>query len=526
MGFIESVRGWFKRGSGTQSTANRDFLEEKLSLELERELYSESIRQLEMAMEEAGWSRITSGGEREFSRQTLGDISSLARVMYLKNPLIQRGVEVYRLYVWGQGMRISAKDADINQAIQDFLDDPENRKALSGHQAHMERETELRVDGNLFFVFFSDPTGRVKTRLIQFDEISDIVRNPDDRLDPWYYLREWTSGTTQMRAYYPDWRYSPVFKPEKVDDILVRWDTPVFHVRVGGFGSWKFGVSEVYAALDWAKAYKGFMEDWASIVKAYSRFAWKAKTKGGALGVQAAKAKLATTMGYTGSETNPAPTTGSVFVGTEGQDLEPIKTSGATTSADDARRLLLMVCAAYGLPETFFGDASVGSLATAQSLDRPTELAMEDRQTLWVDVFGQILDYVLLCRMKAKSGLKKLGKIKREIIGERVYETILWGEGIKKPLLDIDFPPLLSTDKTKEIKAIVSAATLDGKALAGTIDMKTTVKLLLTALGQDDVDDILKAMFDEEDPIPLPDSVKEAIKNMQEAFKAAFGERA
>jgi hypothetical protein len=37
----------------------------------------------------------------------------------------------------------------------------------------------------------------------------------------------------------------------------------------------------VYAALDWARAYKEFLEDWASIAKALSRFAWKSRTRQG-----------------------------------------------------------------------------------------------------------------------------------------------------------------------------------------------------------------------------------------------------
>src|SRR5262249_50712420 len=156
-----------------------------------------------------------------------------------------------------------------------------------------------------------------------------------------------------------------------VRGVPVRWDAPIYHIKTGGFSDMRFGVPEIYAAVDWAKAYKEFLEDWATITRALSRFAWKASTKGGQRGVAALKSRLSTTLGSGAGmgETTPPPVTGSIAVMSEGNNLEPIKTAGATTSMEDGRRLLLMVCSALGLPETFFGDVSVGTLATATSLD-------------------------------------------------------------------------------------------------------------------------------------------------------------
>src|SRR5690606_26615419 len=117
-----------------------------------------------------------------------------------------------------------------------------------------------------------------------------------------------------------------------------------------------------------------------------------------------------------GLDHNPPPLTGSTFVAGEGTSLQPVRTSGATVSAEDGRRLLLMVAASSGLPETFFGDASIGTLATAKSLDRPTELMMEDRQKLWRDVFINILEFVRLWAVKAPRGpLRSLGRVVDEI---------------------------------------------------------------------------------------------------------------
>src|SRR3990172_10491951 len=118
------------------------------------ELLQERIADLEMALQDEGWRQLTHLAEQEFTRPGLRLITDLARILYLKNPLIQRGVRVKRYYVWGQGMTTKAKDEEINQVLQDFADDVKNKDELTSHQARMGKETELQTDGNIFLVFF------------------------------------------------------------------------------------------------------------------------------------------------------------------------------------------------------------------------------------------------------------------------------------------------------------------------------------------------------------------------------------
>src|SRR3990170_4491244 len=82
---------------------------------------------LSEAGQQAGWNL-------ELLQELIAD---LARILYLKNPLIQRGVRVKRYYVWGQGMTTKAKDEEINQVLQDFADDVKNKDELTSHQARM-----------------------------------------------------------------------------------------------------------------------------------------------------------------------------------------------------------------------------------------------------------------------------------------------------------------------------------------------------------------------------------------------------
>ena len=497
------------------------------------EFLTERLAELELALEDQEWEKAGSRFDREFTREGLRRIVAASRLATLKNPLINRPVTLQAQYVWAQGISISGRHELINETIQAFLDDDANKAELTTHQQRTMKEIELQATGNLFFVFFTNAsTGAVKVRTIEVEEIEDIITNPEDRREPWFYKRVWSSreiadgrmGTAQTRTvYYPDWKADRKALPQQMD-AEIDWEHPVYHVKVGGFSNMRFGVPETYAALDWARAYKEFLEDWATIVRSLSRFAWKMTAKGGARGVAASKTKLQTTLGQGGSaETNPAPTTGAIYVGSEGNDLTPMPKTGATVSADDGRRLLLMVAAAVGLPETFFGDASVGSLATAKSLDRPTELKFLDRQELWRGIFNDILQYAIDQAARSVNG--------RLASGDQVsLGTDGNGEEIDRTL-DIEFPPLLEHDPVSAMAAVVSAVTLDGKAPAKIFDLRTIIRWIARAIGEDDVDALLDALAPLEgeptdEPFggvePSPDAAfVEAVSELREAVRKA-----
>ena len=266
-------------------------------------LLTESLQRLEQVLYSPEWRAIGRTAEEEFTREGLRQITNLARIMRLKNPTIKRGVEVQRLYVWAQGVSVSAEDETVNEVLQQFADDERNRAELTSHQAYSDKEVSLQQDGNLFFRFFVNAqTGRVRVRTIDPQEIDAILCNPEDAKEPWFYRRVWSqqqlSGKMEtLTAYYPDFRYVPktpaTVEAQLPNDYPVNWETPVYHVAVNRIGQW--GVSEYYAALDWALAYKNFLEQLASVWSALARWAAKIKVPGGVRGVAAAKSKLNTT---------------------------------------------------------------------------------------------------------------------------------------------------------------------------------------------------------------------------------------
>jgi len=506
-------------------------------------LLKERLAELELALEDVGWMRL-GGSDKEFSRSALNDINNLARMYWLKNPLVKRAVLTQTQYVMGQGLNVQARHTTINDIVQEFWADPKNQVELTSHQALMIKETELQCFANIFFVFFIQGTsGRVRVRTIPMAEIDNIICNPEDAKEPWFYKRIWTqqsfsieSGTysaEQHTAYYPDWCHRPKEKPLSIGGSQVQWDTPVHHIKVNALSDMKFGVSEVYATFDWARAYKEFLENWATIVKAYARFAWKAAVKGGSRGVAAVKDKLQSTIA-TGIETNPAPVTGSVWVEGESVSLEPIKTSGATTSAEDGRQLRLMVCSATGIFEHYLtGDPSTGNLATAKAMELPMLLMFKDRQQLWADVIQNILQFVVDHAARAGKRLKQV-KLDKDDYGD---EVIVLPNDMENPdselrdkpidrTIDVMFSDILEKDVEARVKAVVSAATLDGKPLAGTLELEHVARLMLVALGEQNIEETLEKQFPEgEEPsLTVPDQPAEKKPSVEDLMIAAVEE--
>ena len=494
-------------------------------------LFQERLAELELHLEDEGWQLLGGTASQEFSRRGLNIINGLVRLYFLKNPLIRRAVLTQTQYVFGQGINITAKHPLINEVVQEFLDDRKNRAELTEHQALMIKETELQCFANLFFVFFVNKySGHVRIRTIPMDQITEIITNPEDAKDPWYYKREWvTEGidvntgqyiyTTQI-AYYPDWREMDNI-PASIGGIPVQQDTPVYHVSVNRLSDMQFGVSEVYSALDWARAYKEFLENRATVFRALARFAWRLTTKGGAAGVSSAKAKLGSTLG-TGTESTPSPTAASTAILSEGVKLDPMRTAGATTPAEEGRYFRLMVSSATGIFEHYLtGDPSTGNLATAKTMELPMLIMFRDRQQLWVSVLTEILDFVV--DQKVKVG-KLPGKVEKNVYGEDVVILALdkgnEDETLRdKPIdrsIEVEFPNILE-DVLTRVQAIVAAMTLDGKPSAGTMPLKLVTRLLLEALGIDNIDEILTEMFppDEEGQEKPPDVAEMFTKEVR-----------
>lgn len=488
----------------------------------------ESIAQLELTLEDVGWRRMLGGSEYEFTRWGIQQIILLCRLFRIKNPLIQRGILVSAYYVFGRGFQVVSQDETANEELAKFFDDPRNRAAI-GKQALIEHESTLYTDGNIFWALFARvDDGRCVVRTIDAIEIQEIITDPNDSAVPWFYRRQWVqkafdqargvTRTEMMEGWYVDINHDAEGVKE-INGKPIMLDTAgqpvrIYHRKDGGLPKWLFGCPRAYAAIDWARAYKNRLEDYATIVRQLSRFAFDVQTKGGAPAIAALKNTLATTLGNSGTslESNPSPTVGSSFISGPGNTLKAVDAAGKTPSPEEGRRLAHMVYMVFGLPETFFSDVSVGTLATATSLDRPTELKFLTHQEMWKEDLAIIARFVLSASASAPKGRMREAKKKVETIDVQVV-----------------FPPILEGDIPAEIASVVQAMTLGSGAVIG-IDERAGVRELLNLVGVDDPETVLAAMYPDGSydpdaslrlaaPSPSPTAVKQAVTELRKTIE-------
>lgn len=480
------IREWFTKpvqetGTVTLSEGVYETITHRL------EVATESIAQLQLAAEDAGWQKLGADYAREFTREGLKNVAGNARLMAIANPLIKRGLAIRHAYVWGQGVQIAARDKDVNEVLQAFLDDEGTKEVFSGSQARERWSKATGTDGNRFFVHFTNPLdGRVRIRTLPFDEITEIITAPGDKATPHYYLRQWeettatsTFGTLsrEMKAYYPALKYQPLTKPKKLGDVPVYWDAPVYHEKVNGLEDWKWGIGDAYAALPWARAYKEFLEDWALLMKALAKIAYTASKKGVPDSQKArAIANLANV---------PAGSTANM---SEGHTLEAMPKSGATLDSESGRPLAAMIAAALGVSviDLLADPGQVGSRATAQTMDLVKRLEMRARQEVHEETMAAILGYVIEQAIIAPRGPLK-GKVERD--GDRLIAVL---HGKAETTVEFVWPALDETPLDILMEAIVKA---DGTNVLPKVE---TLRLILHALDVKDADEIIEKLTDDD----------------------------
>lgn len=436
---------------------------------------------------DAGWIRagagpLSSPEYAETSLQWVKSIAAKARAFYIENPLIQRAVSVQSDYVWASGAAIKARDKKVAQVIEDFMESRGNRRVLFARQPQTMFDRMLCVDGNIFILAFSDvSTGATELSYFPLSECEGAILNPNNRAEVWFYKRRVGNEV----VLHPALDYRPASMPSRYKDLRVAAGR-VLHVKVGGLPDMVWGIPEPHSSLAWVRAYTQWLEDWATITRSLTRFAWKAKGVKKAGEVSALQQLFGSTLtAVSGGESNYPPEAGSILTVPEGRDMEPVKTSGAIPRASDGRLLRLMAVAGVGWPDSFFGDMDQSSLATAKSLDRPTELKVVSRQELWADVYRDLFHYVLMESTIAPNGIIK-GRVIRSRLNPN--ELRLEARGSKSLHVEVKFPPVVVEKLVEQVQAIVSAATLDGKMPADTMTMHTLSRLLNTALGNRDID--------------------------------------
>lgn len=460
-----------------------------------REL-KESIGYLERDMYDEGWQRMIAQSKREFSPAGRRLIIEISRLYAIKNPIIGRGCRVAAFFVFGRGVDVRSDNPQAQKVLEDFWMNPRNSSELSP-VALFESHIALQTDGNLFYALPTNRlSGDVLVRSIDALEITDIITDPDDSSVPWYYKRAWSQDNFDVKTgtvmpematrWYPAVDFYPKARPDTIGGYPVQWDTPILHCKIGAPKKWRFGLSRVYPAIDWAGAYRKLLADYCKKAENLARFGHKISTKGGQKSVDAIKDQLESTYAVdrvNPRERNPAPQTGAAAIFGAGIDINAIRTAGANTDPEEGRRVAHMSYMCFDSDERFFGDVDVGSLATGTSMDRPTELAFRQQQECWEDWFTTMGRYVISVKLRSPGA-----------IGRGLREASVDSRTVQ---VAVSFPAIITQDPDKAITAIKAAFTMGNTngTCAGVLDPKTAAGMAANVLGVEDAQESIEKMY-------------------------------
>ncbi len=423
----------------------------------------EATQQVEdmLRLEDQGWLNLS---------QTSADIVTdaarianlkLSRLYYTKDPLGAQSIRLWTDYTFGTGLTWSVPDAEgegkQTQAVLESFWNAEANQAVLSVRGQRKSSDKNLVDGEIFFALFLGAQRMVTIRRIDPLEITEIITDADDIENVLYYRRQWSDRLNVVHDDY--YRSTTNIKGEPARNIQGQViekteDALVYHLTFRTVT--QRGNPLLLPALDWIKQYRRFLASRIAIMLALARFAWKTKVKGGQTAVDAIKAIT------DGQEINA----GSQLLENLGSDTTPIKTeSGAKNAYTDGRMIKLQIAAAVGIPEQYFGDISIGNLATAKTVELPMMKMFQSYQAVWIDTYKHI-DNVVLAWNKVSPD---------------------------KWYVDRDFPAIAPADIEQAAAAIVSILQVMPE-LGESDDVK---QIALMTLGVDDTAEVLDALTKE-----------------------------
>lgn len=464
----------------------------------------ETVTLYSRTLEDIGWINVSlqQGDQAQLIGEGFKKMLRTCRLYYVKNPLAGHWVHLTTDFVFGEGVskpKAKKESPKTQEVIDKFWSDPDNKKALTSYQAQRLLSNKLQYEGNLFFVLFDDEEGDVRIRILNTEEIADVIRDPDDRMRPVFYK---AAKHEQKYSFFSDayeismtkYLYYQDIDNHNPDDYNIPDEkrlkgAVVYHIKINCDINDKFGIPELYRGIDWIKAHKDMAADLATLIKSLSTLAWRKKVKGTPTQVtslrNAAQAKT--------DLTNPAKIAGSTQYENEAIDTTAISTptGGAVIGEKGLKQMTLMVCAAAGIFYHYFGDPETGNLATTTSMELPMIKKFVAYQKLWEAIYSDILEYVI--HKKIEVGVFPGTATYDEKTVRMVYEP---EEDIA---MDIDFPPIIEKDPKVVADALKIAKD------ANLIGDETAAKIFLLACGQNNIDDeIEKIDFTRQPPIVSP----------------------
>lgn len=448
-----------------------------------------------LALEDLGWQQLGVEGNLDVMPANRQAIVQRARMFAIRDPICHQIIQLWTNYALGRGIDVTAQEDEMQKVIDEFMNLRKNRRLLSPTGQRLLSDRVL-IDGELFLAFFGDAP--IKMRILDPLHITEIISNPEDADDVWFYKRIFTDAKQITHTlYYQDWwaediNTGKLTQPDH-QKIEPEENVVVYHIKHNTIG--RRGNSILTATLDWSRAHRKFMEARAAIEQAVARFAWKLTFKGGQSIFNSLRNQLQSgvvTSGGEGTETNPPPAPGATWLQNKGADLTPQKfETGARAAQTDGAMLLQTAGLGGGVFPHYFGAGEAFRLATAQAMELPMLKQFEAYQGFWHENYTNIFDFV-----SDKAGVSEENRF-----------------------VDIDSPEIISKDVPELLGAM---ATLADK-MPELAELDEFKKLVLMNLGVNNVAEVLEKLDQAtttEEVAAIPGLIK-AIKQLKESIREA-----
>lgn len=495
----------------------------------------EAVEQVVSSLaEDSSWTRVShvDAGTLTEPLTPLARLEAVTASYYYwtRDPLMGRAVQLIRDYTFGQGWQWSSSKSRVQEILDDFK--TEDNPVITTGPGQWELSERLQLAGEVFFAFFVNRnSGRVLVRLLEPSEISRVITNPNDNTETWFYERTWRPQTLNDTAQYQVGpqrldRYPDVrLLKAQYSDTLAKFSTVgdattqvfVKHIKINSHG--RRGVPLYLRALPYVSAYKGLIEDRATLALAAATIAFKQKI----VGNKSSLSRMSDIWKQTdfqrryGAGPNQERAPGAqVMIETEGASLEGFSLNTNSQQAYmDARMIRQMVAAATGVTEPdLTGDPSVSNLASLTSMAGPMYRMFQSWQTLWMGVFTEIANFVVDCKVAANSNIET-----------HAYEDLAKAES--RQIL-IRIPPIIIQDVSAAITSMSSLIEAQANAEYTFVGWDRIAAFILQAMGEADIDKALKDVksrapasekrdSDNANAVPTPEQLKTTLASLSAA---------
>lgn len=305
------------------------------------------------------------------------DMHRKAFEAYNHNPIAHQLIEIQTSFTLGRGVDHVATNAKADLVWREFCE------RTNFYQDLENIANDFWWQGETMFELHKDSPkkGRLDYRMVDPSTVWEIVTNPEDIQEVYYYHQQYQ---TQYQQYVdnkvPTIKY--ILRQIPPDDLL--------HFKLNVSKYEKRGRTDLFSILGWLKRLKDLMN--ARVIKGQleAAFVWDVTVNSGDADVAATSLSL------------PDPyKPGSTFVHNKNLTLAPLGSQiKAGESSADIAALLNIIAVGFGIPKEFIGELARGGKSGALVATEPGTKRFERRQRLIENICHAMADEVFKCAIK------------------------------------------------------------------------------------------------------------------------------